>query len=179
MISYAGSGYENGRPVSFYNIIYDDDAFDTFTIRHGVDGKDGKDGEDGISGTPGVDAVSYKFFMIYTSGEIDENGEAIAPAKPGANEGFYDFNFDEFFPPAGWYVNDDNLTPPIWMSTRTFASVKSYSDPEWSNPVKLTGDNGKDGEDGNKTEFIYKLTKTLDEKPETPHSDPTGRRLCT
>jgi len=42
----------------------------------------------------------------------------------------------------------------IWMTEAFFADGATSS--MWSNPVRLTGDNGKPGEDGNTIEYIYK-----------------------
>ena len=42
----------------------------------------------------------------------------------------------------------------------------------WSDPIRITGDNGKDGEDGTKIEFIYKRTNN-NAQPATPATSQT------
>lgn len=139
------------RNVSIYEIVYDDGETDTFEIRNGKDGQNGRDGRDGAQGDAGV---SSKLIMIYTSG-VDSFGNTFTPARPTG--GSYDFDTYEFTRPdeGVWNLNDSDLTPPIWMSSRTFSSSPASTDKEWSLPVQLTGESGKPGVDGVSTEFIY------------------------
>ena len=139
------------RNVSIYEIVYDDGETDTFEISNGKDGQNGRDGRDGAQGDAGV---SSKLIMIYTSG-VDSFGNTFTPARPTG--GSYDFGTYEFTRPdeGVWNLNDSDLTPPIWMSSRTFSSNPASTDKEWSYPVKLTGESGKPGADGVSTEFIY------------------------
>lgn len=139
------------RNVSIYEIVYDDGETDTFEIRNGKDGQNGRDGRDGAQGDAGV---SSKLIMIYTSG-IDSFGNIFTPARPTG--GSYNFDTYEFTRPDDgvWNLNDSDLTPPIWMSSRTFSSSPASTDKEWSSPVQLTGESGKPGVDGVSTEFIY------------------------
>lgn len=139
------------RNVSIYEIVYDDGETDTFEIRNGKDGQNGRDGRDGAQGDAGV---SSKLIMIYTSG-VDSFGNTFTPARPTG--GSYDFDTYEFTRPDEgiWNLNDSDLTPPIWMSSRTFSSSPASTDKEWSLPVQLTGESGKPGVDGVSTEFIY------------------------
>lgn len=139
------------RNVNIYEIVYDDGETDTFEIRNGKDGQNGRDGRDGAQGDAGV---SSKLIMIYTSG-VDEFGNTFTPARPTG--GSYNFDTYEFTRPDEgiWNLNDSDLTPPIWMSSRTFSSSPASTDKEWSLPVQLTGESGKPGVDGVSTEFIY------------------------
>ena len=121
----------------------------------------------------GERGVENKFFMIYTQ----------SPEQPETPEdGAYDFSTRIFTCPEGWYINDDNFIDDpdnenyrgyTWMSTRTFSSIPSTTenntDDKWSTPVRLTGENGKDGEDGETIEFIFKQNDrepTTSDKPE-------------
>ena len=49
------------------------------------------------------------------------------------------------------------------MSSRTFWSDDNLTDVEWSTPIRITGDDGKAGTDGNSIEFIYYQTNDPDE----------------
>ena len=140
---------------SVYYIYYDDGWSDSIIIK---DGKDGRDGIDGKPGAPGDSGVSSKLIMIYTSG-VDADGNIIIPERPVG--GSYDFIDGVFVCPEGWSRNDGDdgsLTPPIWQSTRTFASTEASTDNRWSTPVQITGENGAPGADGTSTEFIYCLS---------------------
>lgn len=69
---------------------------------------------------------------------------------------------DNYLPPTGW-----SMAPPqrssdlyhIWMSQAIVKPDKTLAvDSEghiWTDPIRITGDNGKDGEDGTTYEFIY------------------------
>lgn len=155
----AGRGIESVRyshslnGESVYIIKYDDGAEDSFSVR---DGKDGKDGIDGTPGAKGDAGVSSKFMMVYTTGKNDA-GELITPERPEG--GSYDFLTGKASYPEGWAPNDSGVIPPVWMSSRTFTTSELSTDPEWSVPVQITGENGAPGVDGVSTEFIYKRTK--------------------
>jgi hypothetical protein len=144
------------RNVSCYVIYYDDGTTDTFEIQNGKDGRDGNDGKPGAKGDAGV---SSKFVMVYASG-VDEYGNILPPSRPDG--GSYDFIKNEMTYPLGWSPNDTTLTPPVWMSSRTFSSSDASTDKQWSLPVQITGDAGAPGKDGSVTEFIYCLD---DNKP--------------
>lgn len=135
-----------------YTIFYTDGTTDTFTIKNG---KDGTNGKDGIPGAKGDNGISSKLIMVYTSGK-DENENLIIPQRPQG--GKYDFTSNKMTYPLGWEPSDDNLVPPVWMSSRTFTSTNTTTDKEWSLPIKITGENGLPGADGVSMEFIYKLT---------------------
>ena len=137
--------------ISTYIIYYDDGTTDTFEVRNGKNGKDGIDGKPGAKGDSGV---SSKFIMVYTSGR-DTDGNLFTPERPTG--GSYDFVLNEATYPTGWGPNDSEKTPPIWMSSRTFASTEASTDKQWSIPVQITGESGEPGVDGITTEFIYLL----------------------
>lgn len=145
--------------ISKYIIYYDDDTTDTFEIQNG---KDGIDGTNGLAGAPGDAGISSKLVMIYTSG-MDEYGNTFTPSRPQPTDGRYNFAQNKFENcPNGWFtsdtdVNGEQLTPPIWMSSRVFASSTDSTDKEWALPIQITGDTGAPGADGVTTEFIYYL----------------------
>lgn len=63
--------------------------------------------------------------------------------------------------PTGWSVAPQPITvsqPYTWMSTRTVTprSSSQISYGAWSEPVRITGEDGKNGTDGTTVEFIYK-----------------------
>lgn len=137
--------------ISKYIIYYDDNTTDTFEIQNGKDGRDGIDGSPGAKGDSGV---SSKLVMIYASG-VDEYGNLFTPERP--NGGSYDFTLNKIEYPVGWEPNDSKVIPPVWMSSRTFASTEASTDKQWSLPVQITGETGAPGVDGVTTEFIYYL----------------------
>lgn len=137
--------------ISVYNIYYTDGTYDTFEVQNGFNGRDGIDGTPGAKGDSGV---SSKFIMAYTSG-IDEDGNRYTPSRPEG--GSYNFITNEMDYPDGWGPNDEGITPPVWMSTRTFSTSEASTDKQWSAPTQITGENGLPGADGVTTEFIYYL----------------------
>ena len=61
----------------------------------------------------------------------------------------------------------------IWMTEAFFADGATTS--MWSNPVRLTGDNGKPGEDGNTIEYIYKhFTNTVNWSSVSSNQNPAN-----
>ena len=142
-------------------IYYDDGNTGEFVIQNGFDGKDGINGE---PGTNGYDGISSKFVMVYSSAkEID--GEIIPPNQPtGGTYNFItneiDFNEGENnLDVQGWRRSDSDINGIIYMSSRTFTSTEASTDKEWSVPVRISGEQGLPGKDGNSIEFIYNLTK--------------------
>ena len=122
-----------------------------------------KFGEKGSQGEPGQNGALTKFVMLYASG-TDEN-EISGPSGIG-----YDFVEHKLIIPQDsiWQTDDSGLTPPIFMSSRTFASIPELTDAEWSTPVRITGADGEAGADGDNIEFIYFLTDSDEKKPERP-----------
>ena len=145
---------QSGVTYSQYEIIYTYGDPSYFRIKNGTDGKNGKDGEDGDAG------VATKFVMIYRSGKLNETtGLYEAPPRPGPEEGSWNPLTGEMTYPAFWSLDDD-VKPPIFMSSRTFASYPEATDKEWSMPRQISGDQGKPGVDGITTEFIYKIEES-------------------
>ena len=76
--------------------------------------------------------------------------------------------------PAGWSTT---ITEPdyangyyTWMSCNEVVGGTTYG--AWSDPIRITGQDGKAGEDGTKIEFIYKLTSSST-TPSTPSTSQT------
>lgn len=158
------------KQTDTYTIYYDDNSTpSTFTINHGKPGRDGIDGKPGAKGDTPVASI---FKMIYASGSDssgnlithEENGK-IVPGPETPKGGNFDFLTYTFEAPDGWGTNDSELLPPVWMSSRTFTNSTASTDNNWSKPAQITGENGKPGEDGLNSEFIYVLSKT---QPDTP-----------
>lgn len=67
------------------------------------------------------------------------------------------------YPPTGWQAQP--TTPSegehTWMTTRTVTprSSSQINYGNWSEPIRITGDDGKPGTDGKYTEFIYRRFK--------------------
>lgn len=70
------------------------------------------------------------------------------------------------YPPSGWTTSPTTLAygDYTWMSQRTvtFDSSNNPSYSNWSTPVRMTGENGEEGEDGNGVELIYAVTNDVD-----------------
>lgn len=63
------------------------------------------------------------------------------------------------YPPTGWQAQP--TTPSegehTWMTTRTVTPTSTSTNyGNWSTPIRITGDDGRNGTDGTTTEFIYK-----------------------
>lgn len=74
-------------------------------------------------------------------------GDTVPPKDPNNK---YTWTMD---PPQG----DPEKGIWVWQSIQTVYSDKSTSG--WSEPFRLTGAAGKDGNDGNDIEFVYKITQ--------------------
>ena len=111
-----------------------------------------KYGEKGDTG----DGSNNKIIMIYKS------ADSVEAPKDGA----YDFDTNTFIVPDGWTTNLSELSAPIWMCSRIFSSVEELTEAEWSLPIKVTGKDGRPGQDGDTVEFIYyntALNEVIDE----------------
>lgn len=130
--------------------------------KNGIDGKDGKDGKDGVSGNDGKDGISTRLVVAYQSNQDRIN----PPAKP--HGGSWDPITNVITYPDGWSANDTNATDDYtWMSTATFSSEGQIV-VDWSDPVCLTGENGRDGTDALSIEFAYYRTTTIEDVPQRP-----------
>lgn len=99
----------------------------------------------------------------------------ISPTKPNLPKPNKDYPTAANTAPAeGWSIND-NLVPSegqyVW-------SIQRFKNPDgsltpWTQLMRITGADGKDGEDGNSVEFVYARNNTKDSAPATP-VDPNG-----
>ena len=111
-----------------------------FSIPRGADGQDGKDGVDGKDGKDGADGSTvggeaYRLVVAFKT-------SATKPDTPTG--GSWDVENNVITLPDGWSNDDDTLSSPVWMSTGTFCST-SPDDPEWTAPVKISGENSEAG----------------------------------
>lgn len=131
----------------------------------GEQGEQGEQGEKGDPGTPGkdgIDAVGGRTVFIYKSSEIK-------PERPTG--GSWDLVTNTVYPPEGWSLTSDDLEDPVWLSTGLFGSDGRLIG-QWSDPIRITAEDGRNGADGVNLEFIYKLTKTDYEPPTKPEESP-------
>lgn len=88
--------------------------------------------------------------FVYTESSVPPPtpiGDTVPPKDPNNK---YTWTMD---PPQG----DPEKGIWVWQSIQTVYSDKSTSG--WSEPFRLTGAAGKDGNDGNDIEFVYKITQ--------------------
>ena len=105
-----------------------------------------KDGKDGKS------ISSDRTIFAFTA----TTSRTVVPNKPSG--GSWDMNSNNIILPEGWYEspNTDSINKYSWMSTAVFTANKP-TNPTWSDPVCITGENGVNGTDGLNSEFIYAL----------------------
>lgn len=120
----------------------------------GEKGDPGKDGQDGTNVLSNLTAFVFK------------SSETI-PSKPVG--GSWNSDTNVFTPPTGWYTTDQNMVGTIWMSWAVFQTAGTIQG-EWSTPVRITGENGKDGQDGKSIEFIYKVSNRVPNSSDKPSS---------
>lgn len=130
--------------------------------KRGEQGKKGEKGDPGKNGKDGIDAVGGRTVFVYTA-------NPVKPDRPTG--GSWDLETNTVYPPEGWYLSSDDLEGTIWLSTGLFGSNGALTG-QWSDPIRITGDDGRDGVDGVNVEFIYKLTETDYEKPTVPAESP-------
>ena len=134
----------------------------------GEQGEQGEQGEKGATGAPGkdgkdgIDAVGGRTVFVYKS-------SSIKPERPTG--GSWDLVTNTVYPPEGWSLTSDDLEDPVWLSTGLFGSDGQLIG-QWSDPIRITGEDGRDGVDGVNIEFIYKLTKNDYEAPTKPTESP-------
>lgn len=134
-----------------------------FVLPKGDKGDKGDTGETGPKGDPGQPGdvgVRTKTVFAFTA-----TVDGTKPAKPVG--GGYDFNTGQITYPVGWSATD-NLSGIVWMSQKEFDSDGHNGD--WSDPIRLSGQDGEPGKDGATLEFIYKVTKTDLVPPTKPDS---------
>lgn len=120
----------------------------------GEKGDPGKDGQDGTNVSSNLTAFVFK-------------SSEIIPSKPVG--GSWNSDTNVFTPPTGWYTTDQNMVGTIWMSWAVFQTTGTIQG-EWSTPVRITGENGKDGQDGKSIEFIYKVSNRVPNSSDKPSS---------
>ena len=120
----------------------------------GEKGDPGKDGQDGTNVSSNLTAFVFK-------------SSETTPSKPVGGNWNSDTNV--FTPPTGWYTTDQNMVGTIWMSWAVFQTTGTIQG-EWSTPVRITGENGKDGQDGKSIEFIYKVSNRVPNSSDKPSS---------
>lgn len=120
----------------------------------GEKGDPGKDGQDGTNVSSNLTAFVFK-------------SSETTPSKPVG--GSWNSDTNVFTPPTGWYTTDQNIVGTIWMSWAVFQTAGTIQG-EWSTPVRITGENGKDGQDGKSIEFIYKVSNRVPNSSDKPSS---------
>lgn len=120
----------------------------------GEKGDPGKDGQDGTNISSNLTAFVFK-------------SSETTPSKPVG--GSWNSDTNVFTPPTGWYTTDQNMVGTIWMSWAVFQTTGTIQG-EWSTPVRITGENGKDGQDGKSIEFIYKVSNRVPNSSDKPSS---------
>lgn len=128
-------------------------------------------GEKGDKGDTGDTGAMSRLVMVYRSGKSETEQFLFTPTKPIG--GGYDFSTNKVTLPNGWYSSDCDdkgkpLEAPIFMSSRTFATIPELTDAEWTEPIRISGKDGEAGADGDNIEFIYFLTDSDENKPECP-----------
>lgn len=117
----------------------------------GLPGEKGEVGETGPKGDKG-DSKSFRTVSVYTT-----TNTLNSPSKPVG--GKWDILTNEvILNDDNWYLNSDQVSKGtyLWMSQATFAEDGRLLN-NWCSPFRLTGENGKNGVDGVRSEFIYRL----------------------
>lgn len=120
----------------------------------GEKGDPGKDGQDGTNVSSNLTAFVFK-------------SSETTPSKPVG--GSWNSDTNVFTSPTGWYTTDQNMVGTIWMSWAVFQTTGTIQG-EWSTPVRITGENGKDGQDGKSIEFIYRVSNRVPNSSDKPSS---------
>lgn len=132
----------------------------SFKIPRGPKGEPGQQGEPGQKGEPGEIGNATRTVFAFKS----------FPTKPDKPVGgSWDQTTNRITYPNGW-TNSDELAHPVWMSNATFGIKGIIID--WSDPIQITGENGRNGEDGSQREYVYKLFKDEQTNLAPPYSDP-------
>lgn len=120
----------------------------------------GEKGDPGKDGQDGTNVLSNLTAFVFKSSET-------TPSKPVG--GSWNSDTNVFTPPTGWYTTDQNMVGTIWMSWAVFQTAGTIQG-EWSTPVRITGENGKDGQDGKSIEFIYRVSNRVPNSSDKPSS---------
>lgn len=154
-----------------YAAFYDTASLssDFMVVLAGRDGKDGAQGPKGDKGDPGEPGakpdtpIPYISVTAYCSTGQDDT----PPTTPqnvkitwNADLGTYEFDDTD----DRWYLydneanendGDNSMKSIIWQSSAIY-NDKGIVSP-WTKPIRITGENGEPGSDGNNLEFIYRL----------------------
>lgn len=150
----------------------------------GKDGKDGAKGDKGDKGDPGEPGVTpdtpipYISVTAYNStGDRDirpdtpKEGDITIKWNPNTKQ--YTFSDKQ----GEWYLYDSDANDNdgdgsdksiIWQSSAVY-NDKGIVSP-WTKPIRITGENGEPGTDGNNLEFIYQRRTHQWVNPERPTS---------
>lgn len=120
-------------------------------------------GKDGSNGQDGIDAVGGRLIFAFKS-------SAGKPERPSG--GVWDLDTNVVTPPEGWENDSSELEPPVWMSNCLFGS-NGLPTSLWSDPIRISGEDGINGTDGSNTQFIYKLTVSDSAVPTKPTNKPS------
>lgn len=123
----------------------------------------GKDGANGQDGQDGIDAVGGRLIFAFKS-------SSEKPERPTG--GVWNLDTNIVTPPDGWENDSSDLEPPVWMSNCLFGS-NGLPTSSWSDPIKISGEDGTNGTDGSNTQFIYKLTVSDSAVPTKPTDKPS------
>ena len=146
-------------------------ALDGVVGARGAKGEDGKQGERGLPGRDAQDGKdgkagdSSRLIIVYKVTETDSS-----PGNPTG--GTWDYLTNTVTPPAGWTESAPNHESGyLWSSQAVFSSNGTQLQ-AWTQPIRLNGKDGGDGEDASDIEYVYKLTKNKDEIPSVPANSP-------
>ena len=150
----------------------------------GKDGKDGARGEKGEKGDPGEPGVTPDTPIPYISvtAYCSTGNRDIRPDTPKEgditikwNPNTKQYTFEDS--KGEWYLYDSEANENdgdgsdksiIWQSSAVY-NDKGIVSP-WTKPIRITGENGEPGTDGNNLEFIYQRRTHQWVNPERPTS---------
>ena len=168
--------------VAFYDTTNLGEDF--MVVLVGKDGKDGEAGKQGPRGPKGEDGVSPDAPIPYISvtAYASSGNRDIAPETPREdeiiitwNEKTKQYTFNDTT--KRWWISDSDANDNdgdgsdksiIWQSSAVY-NDKGIVSP-WSKPIRITGENGEPGADGNNLEFIYQRRTHQWINPERPTS---------
>ena len=156
--------YSSSTPKASVKVKDNNHLAFTFGLPKGAKGDQGEKGMDGLSGLPGADGEDATITKVVFA-------HKASPTKPAKPEGgYWNVDTNEVTYPGGW-SRDDNLEGTVWQSQATFQGDGYVDEHGWSEPFKVTGDDGAPGKDGVSTEFIYKRTPNNLSTPGIPENN--------
>lgn len=160
----------NDGDVAEANVNLENNIFSfSFTLPKGEQGEKGDQGEQGPEGPQGPQGLPGNPGELPGRTIFAFKASDVKPEKPQG--GSWNPTTGVITYPDGWSSND-SLEGIVWMSTADFDYEGSLIG-EWSDPIRLTGENGTNGTDGSSIEFIYKLTKNDLIPPTKPDNNPS------